>query len=462
MNEIKKYTAADFARYHAGTMPASEMHALEKASLEDPFLEDALEGYAATPNPAADIHSLHGRLSDAVSAKKVFLLSSRAGWWRIAALLIIMASAGYLFFLVNNNAGKQNSLAKNESVAAVHADTSSPAFKSDTTAVAALPPAGLTSSAVTSSKITLPQTGASAWSNTQAGTYAYTPAQPTQQLADASISVAPQNAATAEESATRYEAAQNAQRDYYSNTQSNKTANDIARNNNALNNAGYNNTFNNPVKDQNSNALSNVNITDRSVNAEPAFDDQGKFKLKAADTTMFAKADAPGYKTNAAGMKKAVPAKRTPAADSVTLDAVVISTPLGQRKQASNISAASATITSKEIVGLPVKKDADKNSEVELRGRSSIPASGQTAEEKIVFDKYIKDNMQPVYNPEGKRMAGEVLLSFFVSRKGRPKDVKVVMSLCPPCEAQAIQLLENGPNWSAKKNEEKTVIIKFQ
>jgi hypothetical protein len=462
MNEIKKYTAADFARYHAGTMPASEMHALEKASLEDPFLEDALEGYAVTPTPAADLGVLHERLSNAVSAKKVFPLSPKASWWRIAALLIIMAGAGYLFFLVNNNVSRQNNLAKNESIAVVHTDTTAPAFKSDTAiAVTALPAAGLTSSAVAPVKVIVPQASVSSWSHTQAGTYAYTPAQPTQQLAEASVPAAPQNAATADESAARYDVAQNTQRDFYSNTQSNKTANDFARNNNALNNAGYNNTFNSPVKDQNGNAVSNANITDRKVNAEPASDDQGKFKLKVADTTMFAKADVPGYKSNAAGMKKAAPAKRTPETDSVTLDAVTITTQLGQRKQAPNLSAASATIVSKEIVSLPVKKDVDKNAGIELRGRTSMPASGQTAEEKIVFDKYIKDNMQPVYNREGKRMAGEVLLSFFVSRKGRPKDIKVAMSLCPPCEAQAIQLLENGPNWSGKKNEEKTVIIRF-
>jgi hypothetical protein len=456
MNEIKKYTAADFARYHAGTMPAAEMHALEKAALEDPFLEDALEGYAATPTPAADVTILGERLGNVGAVKKVFFLYPKASWWRVAALLVIMAGAGYLFFLVNNNVSRQNNLAKNESVAAVHLDTI-PTFHADTAAlIAVLPSAGLTSSAVAPVKVIIPQVSANSWSHPQAGTYSYTPAQQ-QQLAEASAPVAPVNAATADEPAARNDLSQNAQRDYYANTHSNNAVNDLAKNNNALNNAGYNNVFSSTVKDQNA-AASNANVAERKVNAETPAYDRAKFKM--ADSTTFAKTDVPAYKSKISDIKKAAPANGAPGKGNTNPDAVVVTVP-NQKKQVPDFSTASATITAKEITGVTLKKDADNNSVVGLRGRTSIPASGQTAEEKIVFDKYIKDNMQSVYNHEGNRMTGEVLLSFFVSRKGRPKDVKVAMSLCPPCEAQAIQLLENGPDWTAKKNEEKTVIIRF-
>ena len=60
----KIYTAADFARYHAGTMPADEMHELEKAALEDPFLADALEGYAYAPAFENDIIELKEKLDE--------------------------------------------------------------------------------------------------------------------------------------------------------------------------------------------------------------------------------------------------------------------------------------------------------------------------------------------------------------------------------------------------------------
>ena len=59
----KLYTADDIMRYHSGLMPETEMHALEKAALEDPFLADALEGYLNTSIPKEDLAEIRERLS---------------------------------------------------------------------------------------------------------------------------------------------------------------------------------------------------------------------------------------------------------------------------------------------------------------------------------------------------------------------------------------------------------------
>lgn len=454
MNEIKKYTAADFARYHAGTMPAGEMHALEKDALEDPFLEDALEGYALAAAPAADVAGLRERISDAASAKKVFFLSPKAGWWRIAALLVIMAGAGYLFFTVNKHAGRDNNLAKNENAAQVNAvkDSVAAGFNArDTSADKAVQLNGNVSAAVTVTplNVTIPPAGATTWTNTQAApaTNAYTTTQQAQQSELSSVVSSPLNATSAEESAAKY--------DFTQNAQSNQALNNISRSNNALNNnasgnnLGYSNIYNNGAsKDQNG-------ISTAPANIGAASDDRGKFKLNvAADSLVLAKnTSADYYKA-----KKAAPSDLPIEKRKADSDAVV-ATAQDIRRESKGL-AASTTVTAAEVINIPAKKTVDKNSEVGLSGRTSLPSSGQTAAEKAAFDKYIKENMQPVYNQAGGRMAGEVLLSFIV-KKGRPKNVKVAMSLCQPCEAQAIQLLENGPDWSGKKNEEKTVIIKF-
>ena len=42
---ISQYSAADIQRYVQGKLSAAEMHAMEKAALDDPFLADAMEGY---------------------------------------------------------------------------------------------------------------------------------------------------------------------------------------------------------------------------------------------------------------------------------------------------------------------------------------------------------------------------------------------------------------------------------
>lgn len=111
----KIYTAADFERYHSGVMPVNEMHELEKAALEDPFLADALEGYPYTPSFENDIAELKEKLNEKQKKKNVFFITSfgQRGWWRIAALFIIIAGIGYFFYSLNYNNNK-NSLAKNE------------------------------------------------------------------------------------------------------------------------------------------------------------------------------------------------------------------------------------------------------------------------------------------------------------------------------------------------------------
>ena len=56
MNDLKN----DIERYRKGELTPSEMHALEKKALSDPFLADALEG-ASEINAeafASDVHDL--------------------------------------------------------------------------------------------------------------------------------------------------------------------------------------------------------------------------------------------------------------------------------------------------------------------------------------------------------------------------------------------------------------------
>ena len=65
------YTAADIEKYHNGLMSSKERHALEKAALDDPFLADALEGYATSSiNSNNDIDELKKRLAARIEQEK--------------------------------------------------------------------------------------------------------------------------------------------------------------------------------------------------------------------------------------------------------------------------------------------------------------------------------------------------------------------------------------------------------
>lgn len=110
----KKYNAIDFARYHSGTMLPDEMHALEKAALEDPFLSDALDGYRYSKDYEKELGDIRMQLNEKRKQKKVFTISSLSSgtWWKIAAMFILFVGVGYFFYATNSK--KESSLALQE------------------------------------------------------------------------------------------------------------------------------------------------------------------------------------------------------------------------------------------------------------------------------------------------------------------------------------------------------------
>jgi TonB family protein len=101
---IRSWTAIDIEKYHRGLLSAKEMHDLEKAALDDPFLADAMEGYALPGiNAAADIAEVKKRLSERTEeSRKVIPMAapSRSSfpWLRAAAMIILVLGAGFLVY----------------------------------------------------------------------------------------------------------------------------------------------------------------------------------------------------------------------------------------------------------------------------------------------------------------------------------------------------------------------------
>ena len=100
----KQYSAVDIQRYLRGEMSADEMHEMETAALDDPFLADAIEGFemAMKKEDEQAIQSGLGKLSKEFNeriktpAKVVPLTLSR--WWQIsaaAAIILIVGVAVY-------------------------------------------------------------------------------------------------------------------------------------------------------------------------------------------------------------------------------------------------------------------------------------------------------------------------------------------------------------------------------
>jgi TonB family protein len=99
------FTASDIERYHSGEMLPEERHALEKAALDDPFLADALEGYAFTSTPSDDLAKIQTRLDEKKDRKKIVPLFQKYKWLSVAAILLIIAGTAWLAY---NISGKRN------------------------------------------------------------------------------------------------------------------------------------------------------------------------------------------------------------------------------------------------------------------------------------------------------------------------------------------------------------------
>ena len=408
--ENKIYTATDLAHYHSGIMPPDEMHALEKAALEDPFLADALEGYMHATDVKKDIAELKDRLAEKRKMKNVFSLSSFDRWWRIAALFIIMVGAGYFFYRLNY-VNKENSLAKNEIKASVEKEDSTPLVKNDSVT-----------------------TKDSAAENQQASTFqqkekiVLKPVRPsikkdvTMQQMDSTIVIAPLNKSKNDSYAFST----------YNQDDKKEYAAKLARE--------Y--VLKGKVTDEKGNVVPFANITDKAGNKATVTDTAGNFFLRSQDSSITAMASASGYASKSFTLKKDVQPTIAMNKTNAELEEVVV-TAYDKRKQVKESTSASKALNGK-VAG------------IQMTSAGFQPYGGQ---EK--FDLYLKENTTPIYNENNERLTAEVLLSFTINKKGRPKNIKVVKSSCATCEQEAIKLLQNGPDWTGKKDKEGTVVIKF-
>ena len=100
-NHKRNFNAEDIRRYLDGSMPAQDRHALEKTALDDPFLQDALEGMQLQKEKEnsfsanADMEELQQRLKERIQKKdgRLFILPR---WFRVAAAVILLAGAAWI------------------------------------------------------------------------------------------------------------------------------------------------------------------------------------------------------------------------------------------------------------------------------------------------------------------------------------------------------------------------------
>ncbi|MFD2999447.1 TonB family protein [Pontibacter toksunensis] len=115
-------------------------------------------------------------------------------------------------------------------------------------------------------------------------------------------------------------------------------------------------------------------------------------------------------------------------------------------------SAEKAVAESTATIDVNLSPDNKALSEVVVTGYSTATASeppavvaAKPASGRKAYRKYLKENLRITADTEGEH--GRVVVGFTVTASGKISEVKVLNSLCPACDAEAVRLVKEGPAW---------------
>lgn len=484
-NNIQKFTAADIEKYHKGLLSAKEMHAMEKAAMDDPFLADALEGYAvAGVNVNADIAELKRRLAEKAEETKVIPIhgSSRSSfpWLRAAAVIIFLAGAGLLsyqfLFKTKNNDIAQAPQKENPEKANSETTIAQPKTNTvDNPSQVIQPGAGDTTTGnnKSSEPVTVEQNIAKGKTGVNSvplpgreteksgetsprkeetktdpyGGIAATVEEKTDDelkkdlkndnAYDKSAVIAKTKAEIENKDAQLKAKQTQADAEFFAQKrQQGVTANakDITTANQNI--QGYNNMnyFRGRVTDPQNNPLPFTNVINTADNVGTYTDAKGNFTLVSTDSTLNLQFRALGFENNRYLMRSDIPTNQIMMQEDRNLNARVLDT---------------------------VKRNfAARSREGNMTFEEPEPADGWTS-----YGSYLANNLNVPESFDSKKNIDQnvVELSFEVNKFGDPVNIRVEKSLCDKCDKEAIRLVKEGPKWKrkAKKGKRTTVRVPF-
>ena len=485
-NNIKHFTAADIEKYHKGLLSNKEMHDLEKAAMDDPFLADALEGYAvAGVNVADDIAELKKRLAERTEETKVIPLKvaprNNFKLLRAAVLLAFVAGAGLLIYQFGFNK-KDDGIAETKTVQKENnnvTDSGKTTLINTVTTTTPVSENKSVSGPVTNKTATVTDKEAKPGGNisTPTSTTEQTPvatnktdfddlitnkpaetqpvtalppraAEKKEDKAVVTDKVAEKDEAAREEAYKKAKLKSNEQetaigRGVVKDQSTQQNNRNIAPGRKAneqtysrdQNQNQASNVFRGRVTDADNNGVPFANVTNvQDNNAGTYTDARGFFNLTYPDSVLTVQVRSIGFENNNVQLRNAVPNNQVVLQDDrKTLSEVVLS------KQKPNATARSR----------------DGNMKLD----EPEPADGWNN-----YDTYLTNNLEVPEDVKNRQTASsEVQVSFEVNKNGEPTNIKVEKSLCPKCDEEAKRLVKEGPKWkrSAAKKGRTTVTISF-
>ena len=436
-NDIKQYSAADFERYHSGKMTASEMHALEKAALDDPFLSDALDGYMHTKTAVTDINELKNKLLKKERDEKVIWF--RHPLLKIAAVLILFAGFGWLFYKNNNPKQYEIAAIKDNSIKSeidIDKMTDTVISKEAEGIIAIVP-----EDAIKQQQNIYPQKNIGG--NLERKKEIVTVPDATVSASDATnFTLTRGSVAATSDSVSNTNT-------YYTNIQPESANNNNINNALAGKVAGAQVTtlkkIRGRITDSKGNPVSFANVIDKKNNIGVQSDKAGSFAFITPDSAPKVDVNAIGYKAVTKSLSNDSMANNLVLLEQDNVLKEVILNSAFQTKRAKRSQAASIVYKSNE------KQDQ------RITVTNAIPVNGWQG-----FNKYVSDSLKTIEQLGPTSVSAEVLVSFNVNDNGEPVDINVKRSLCSACDAEAVRIIKNSTAWKLNKKRKKAnAVVRF-
>ena len=414
--------------YIRGLRKGKEAHRLEKESMQDPFLADAMDGYNQVEgNHEQRIEKLRMQVS-AHSAKKK---NTYAITWSIAACLIIGFGISSYFLFLKKSMTDEVFIAE-ESVSTKLAEPAAP----PTPAIPATPTVPATPQkeiALATTKVKTDSTPISEITARQADKKdMIAEIQTTSQPQGAPVAAVPMMEEVSEETAALQEVV--ATIDTFESESDKKMK--LAKVATIL---PQNNMIKGRVTDGKGEPLIGASVTYKGTNIGTITNMNGEFSLVKKDDKKRLTAEYIGYDP----VEIRVDTSRT----------MLIA--MNENKQ---------TLNEVVVVGYGAKKNKKSTtlgSVVKVEEQAEKEITLQPVIGKRSYQKYLKEHLVRPTDEKCAQVKGKVVLTFLINKEGRPFYIKVKESLCESADKEAIRLIQEGPDW-IYGNKLVEVTVKFE
>lgn len=438
-----QYSASDIQRYLKGEMSTEEMHAIEKAALDDPFLADAIEGYqnvvaeGREKSVAFALEDLNKKFDERTRPAARVVPIRYSKWWQISAAAVILVIIGVAIY---NN---QLSLDKptDQKLAATEkkeADSSSPSKAEDKLSTFS-PPTDTQRSQ--DAKPVKPAPGSVAKEQAPAPVARQhnnsAPKKTTAQKSSRSIPKEDERtddenkdvAVKAKQEPAASPIVSNDTNRFRQPDAVSASTEVLARKNNQL--AEQLNNFSGRVVDPTNKPLPHANVQVIQNKTSFVTDQSGNFNFAVKDSIVDVQVALVGFEQRNFRLQNSIAANNLVLEPSKSdLNEVVVS---GYGKKRQN--------------------DVSKST---VKVQDAVPEIGW-----IEYEKYLEKNKK--LTPETPPLYGQVSISFQVDEKALLSDFRIEKSLSPQHDKEAIRLIKEGPAWKLSNGNKTriTVIVKF-